>query len=176
MRMLWQYYDYSRVQKWRFSRGKRESNPPKIPSKRLARFFLFFLRFTAKNALENASVVVRLFARFVCFCVFKRERERSSSTRPRSQIHLLYKATALWILWWRITARTRRRGERRDRWTEDDDKRYDALLLLLLIVIVFVFVFVADEDVEKSSVLSKLVCSLCVSSSFRWLCAYAPVS
>ena len=59
------------------------------------------------------------------------------------------------------------RGERRDRWTEDDDKRYDALLLLLLIVIVFVFVFVADEDVEKSSVLSKLVCSLCVSSSFR---------
>ena len=24
-----------------------------------------------------------------------------------------------------------------------------------------------DEDVEKSSVLSKLVCSLCVSSSFR---------
>jgi hypothetical protein len=42
------------------------------------------------------------------------------------------------------------------------------LLLLLLIVIVFVFfVFVADEDVEKSSVLSKLVCSLCVSSSFR---------
>lgn len=33
------------------------------------------LRFSAKNALENASVVVRLFARFVCFCVFKRERE-----------------------------------------------------------------------------------------------------
>jgi len=45
-------------------------------------------------------------------------------------------------------------------------------LLLLLLIIVFVFVFVADEDVEKSSVLSKLVRSLCVSSSFRWLCAY----
>jgi hypothetical protein len=45
------------------------------------------LRFSAKNALENASVVVRLFARFVFFCVFKRERERERDRLQQDHVH-----------------------------------------------------------------------------------------
>ena len=60
--------------------------------------------------------------------------------------------------------------ERREERQMDGGRRQKVRRFVIIIIIInhrFCVRFVADEDVEKSSVLSKLVCSLCVSSSFR---------
>ena len=61
--------------------------------------------------------------------------------------------------------------ERREERQMDGGRRQKVRRFVVIIInrhrfCVFRFCL-CDEDVEKSSVLSKLVCSLCVSSSFR---------